>query len=70
MILVDSNIVSSYDFVRYSETLHHINFIVVYRFQGKGENFVYIKWKKIINNLSQIINFDLWSSKLEILCFP
>ena len=37
MILVDSNMVSSYDFVRCSEISHHINFIVVYRFQGKGK---------------------------------
>ena len=57
MILVDSNLMSSYDFVRYSETSRCINFIAIYGFQGEGEDFVYIKWKKIINNLSQIIPF-------------
>ena len=46
MILVDSNLMSSYDFVRYSETSRCINFIAIYGFQGEGEDFVYIKWKK------------------------
>ena len=46
MILVDSNLMSSYDFVRYSETSHRINFVAIYGFQGEGEDFVYIKWKK------------------------
>jgi len=43
VILVDSNRMSSYDFVGCSETSHHINFIVVYRFQGKGADCVYIQ---------------------------
>ena len=53
MILVDSNIVSNYDFVRYTEPLHHINVIVVDS-KEKG-NFLFIfSRKKTTNNLSQI----------------
>ena len=43
LILVDSIIVGSSDFVRYSETSHHVNFIVVYSLQQKGEDFVYFQ---------------------------
>lgn len=57
MILVDSNMVSNYDSVRCSETSHHINFIVVYRFQGKGKILSIFNRKTLLAVFLQIIPF-------------
>ena len=63
MILVDSNIVSSYDFVRYFEISHHINFIVVFiDSRGKGKIlFIFNRKKKTLTVFHKLF---LWMIKI------